>query len=61
MGGRNPVRQLVILSVIEHRSLGEGREAFLYRLYSYKELKQHLIILIFGSKHPSYGTEEWAW
>jgi predicted RNA-binding protein with PIN domain len=45
--GYNLIRQSSTLSVIEHHSLEEGREALLQRLDSYKQVKHHSVTVVF--------------
>ncbi|MBW1740520.1 MAG: NYN domain-containing protein [Deltaproteobacteria bacterium] len=45
--GYNLIRQSPTLSIIEHRSLAEGREALLQRLVSYKKVKRYPMTVVF--------------
>jgi len=60
--GYNLIRQSPTLSVIEHRSLEEGRKSFLQHLHSYKQVKHHPITVVFdGADAGSFMETRTHW
>ena len=55
--GYNLIRQSLALSVIERRSLEEGREALLERLLAYKKAKHHTITVVFDGANADVHME----
>jgi predicted RNA-binding protein with PIN domain len=55
--GYNLIRQSATLSVIEHHSLEEGREALLQRLISYKKVKHHPVTVVFDGANADRPIE----
>ncbi|MBW1793464.1 MAG: NYN domain-containing protein [Deltaproteobacteria bacterium] len=55
--GYNLIRQSPTLSVIEHRSLEEGREALLKCLASYKRVKHHPVTVVFDGANADTHME----
>lgn len=55
--GYNLIRQSPALSVIERRSLEEGRKALLERLLSYKRAKHHTITVVFDGAYADIHME----
>ncbi|HID30947.1 MAG TPA: hypothetical protein EYP19_13235 [Desulfobacterales bacterium] len=49
--GYNLIRQSPALSIIEHRSLEEGREALLKCLAAYKRVKHHQVTVVFDGAY----------
>jgi predicted RNA-binding protein with PIN domain len=56
--GYNLIRQSPTLSVIEHRSLEEGRQALLERLVSYRKAKHHPVTVVFDGAKADLSMEE---
>ena len=60
--GYNLIRQSPTLSVIEHRSLEEGRKALLECLASYKRVKHHAITVVFdGADADTHMQRRTRW
>ena len=55
--GYNVIRQSPTLSIIEHRSLEEGREALLKGLAAYKRVKHHPITVVFDGTYADMHME----
>jgi len=55
--GYNLIRQSPTLSMIEHRSLEEGREALLRHLDSYRKVKHHPVTVVFDGADVDHGME----
>ena len=56
--GYNLIRQSPTLSVIEHRSLEEGRQALLERLVSYRKAKHHPVTVVFDGAKADLSMEK---
>lgn len=60
--GYNLIRQSPTLSVIEHHSLEEGRDALLESLASYKRIKHHPITVVFdGTDADTHMERRTRW
>ena len=55
--GYNLIRQSPTLSIIEHHSLEEGRQALLERLVSYKKVKHHSVTVVFDGANANHSLE----
>ena len=55
--GYNLIRQSPTLSVVEHHSLEEGRQALLERLISYKKVKRHPVTVVFDGANADHSLE----